>query len=218
MSLGFLRGGALPHSAQLHCADGGVLPCTIHLREVGGSQLLFVVPSESNLPWAAQSVLNADSWAPALCRCACEHGHRRSSALPHTVPCSEHCPVCSVRWHQKHHAWMYCIKNSCRKILLENVVLICAFLQAALQRGVHCTGQGVGAQGRAAAGSPAVWVRLSPPLLSLQGNWDTSGSELSEGELEKQRRTLLEQLDEDQWERYLYQICLHCGIIKETNV
>ncbi|XP_068263480.1 pre-mRNA-processing factor 40 homolog A isoform X4 [Nyctibius grandis] len=29
-------------------------------------------------------------------------------------------------------------------------------------------------------------------------NWDTSGSELSEGELEKQRRTLLEQLDEDQ--------------------
>uniref|UniRef100_A0A8C3M4S3 Pre-mRNA processing factor 40 homolog A n=1 Tax=Chrysolophus pictus TaxID=9089 RepID=A0A8C3M4S3_CHRPC len=39
---------------------------------------------------------------------------------------------------------------------------------------------------------------LSPPLLSLQGNWDTSGSELSEGELEKQRRTLLEQLDEDQ--------------------
>lgn len=56
----------------------------------------------------------------------------------------------------------------------------------------------MGAQGRAAAGSPAVWVRLSPPLLSLQGNWDTSGSELSEGELEKQRRTLLEQLDEDQ--------------------
>lgn len=61
LSLGFLRGGALPHSAQLHCADGGVLPCTIHLWEVGGSQLLFVVPSESNLPWAAQSVLNADS-------------------------------------------------------------------------------------------------------------------------------------------------------------
>ncbi|XP_044274125.1 pre-mRNA-processing factor 40 homolog A isoform X2 [Varanus komodoensis] len=30
------------------------------------------------------------------------------------------------------------------------------------------------------------------------GAWDTSGSELSEGELEKQRRTLLEQLDEDQ--------------------
>ncbi|XP_051479474.1 pre-mRNA-processing factor 40 homolog A isoform X2 [Apus apus] len=30
------------------------------------------------------------------------------------------------------------------------------------------------------------------------GDWDTSGSELSEGELEKQRRTLLEQLDEDQ--------------------
>ncbi|XP_063174431.1 pre-mRNA-processing factor 40 homolog A isoform X1 [Candoia aspera] len=32
----------------------------------------------------------------------------------------------------------------------------------------------------------------------IRGNWDTSGSELSEGELEKQRRTLLEQLDEDQ--------------------
>ncbi|XP_066432111.1 pre-mRNA-processing factor 40 homolog A isoform X3 [Eleutherodactylus coqui] len=30
------------------------------------------------------------------------------------------------------------------------------------------------------------------------GNWDTSGSELSEGELEKRRRTLLEQLDDDQ--------------------
>uniref|UniRef100_A0A670YIM9 Pre-mRNA-processing factor 40 homolog A n=1 Tax=Pseudonaja textilis TaxID=8673 RepID=A0A670YIM9_PSETE len=36
-----------------------------------------------------------------------------------------------------------------------------------------------------------------PPVQNL-GNWDTSGSELSEGELEKQRRTLLEQLDEDQ--------------------
>uniref|UniRef100_A0A803TMG7 Pre-mRNA-processing factor 40 homolog A n=1 Tax=Anolis carolinensis TaxID=28377 RepID=A0A803TMG7_ANOCA len=35
-------------------------------------------------------------------------------------------------------------------------------------------------------------------LMLFQGNWDTSGSELSEGELEKQRRTLLEQLDEDQ--------------------
>lgn len=35
-------------------------------------------------------------------------------------------------------------------------------------------------------------------IICLQGNWDTSGSELSEGELEKQRRTLLEQLDEDQ--------------------
>eukprot|EP00076_Gallus_gallus_P023791 XP_015145706.1 pre-mRNA-processing factor 40 homolog A isoform X6 [Gallus gallus] len=34
--------------------------------------------------------------------------------------------------------------------------------------------------------------------LNSEGNWDTSGSELSEGELEKQRRTLLEQLDEDQ--------------------
>ncbi|EGW13988.1 Pre-mRNA-processing factor 40-like A [Cricetulus griseus] len=32
----------------------------------------------------------------------------------------------------------------------------------------------------------------------LEGNWDTSGSELSEGELEKRRRTLLEQLDDDQ--------------------
>uniref|UniRef100_A0A803YJT7 Pre-mRNA-processing factor 40 homolog A n=1 Tax=Meleagris gallopavo TaxID=9103 RepID=A0A803YJT7_MELGA len=65
-------------------------------------------------------------------------------------------------------------------------------------RGVHCTEQGVGAHSRAAAGSWAAWLRLSPPFLSLQGNWDTSGSELSEGELEKQRRTLLEQLDEDQ--------------------
>lgn len=37
-----------------------------------------------------------------------------------------------------------------------------------------------------------------PCPFSPQGNWDTSGSELSEGELEKQRRTLLEQLDEDQ--------------------
>uniref|UniRef100_A0A8D0GGA7 Pre-mRNA-processing factor 40 homolog A n=1 Tax=Sphenodon punctatus TaxID=8508 RepID=A0A8D0GGA7_SPHPU len=35
-------------------------------------------------------------------------------------------------------------------------------------------------------------------LFFWKGNWDTSGSELSEGELEKQRRTLLEQLDEDQ--------------------
>lgn len=32
-------------------------------------------------------------------------------------------------------------------------------------------------------------------LCSVQGGWDTSGSELSEGELEKRRRTLLEQLD-----------------------
>uniref|UniRef100_A0A3Q3DQG2 FF domain-containing protein n=1 Tax=Hippocampus comes TaxID=109280 RepID=A0A3Q3DQG2_HIPCM len=31
--------------------------------------------------------------------------------------------------------------------------------------------------------------------LGYQGGWDTSGSELSEGELEKRRRTLLEQLD-----------------------
>ncbi|XP_006002135.1 pre-mRNA-processing factor 40 homolog A isoform X2 [Latimeria chalumnae] len=30
------------------------------------------------------------------------------------------------------------------------------------------------------------------------GNWDSSGSELSEGELEKRRRTLLKQLDDDQ--------------------
>lgn len=44
------------------------------------------------------------------------------------------------------------------------------------------------------------WKINHSPLafFSLQGNWDTSGSELSEGELEKQRRTLLEQLDEDQ--------------------
>nr|XP_056717092.1 LOW QUALITY PROTEIN: pre-mRNA-processing factor 40 homolog A [Euleptes europaea] len=45
------------------------------------------------------------------------------------------------------------------------------------------------------------------------GNWDTSGSELSEGELEKQRRTLLEN-----WmkinKKYLYQICLQCDLIK----
>uniref|UniRef100_A0A4W6FLR4 Pre-mRNA-processing factor 40 homolog A n=1 Tax=Lates calcarifer TaxID=8187 RepID=A0A4W6FLR4_LATCA len=32
-------------------------------------------------------------------------------------------------------------------------------------------------------------------LCCVQGGWDTSGSELSEGELEKRRRTLLEQLD-----------------------
>uniref|UniRef100_A0A672KD64 Pre-mRNA-processing factor 40 homolog A n=1 Tax=Sinocyclocheilus grahami TaxID=75366 RepID=A0A672KD64_SINGR len=32
-------------------------------------------------------------------------------------------------------------------------------------------------------------------LVPSQGGWDTSGSELSEGELEKRRRTLLEQLD-----------------------
>lgn len=30
---------------------------------------------------------------------------------------------------------------------------------------------------------------------SFKGGWDTSGSELSEGELEKRRRNLLEQLD-----------------------
>uniref|UniRef100_A0A8D0A7B1 Pre-mRNA-processing factor 40 homolog A n=1 Tax=Sander lucioperca TaxID=283035 RepID=A0A8D0A7B1_SANLU len=35
---------------------------------------------------------------------------------------------------------------------------------------------------------------LNTPILCL-GGWDTSGSELSEGELEKRRRTLLEQLD-----------------------
>uniref|UniRef100_A0A8D2LQ71 Pre-mRNA-processing factor 40 homolog A n=1 Tax=Varanus komodoensis TaxID=61221 RepID=A0A8D2LQ71_VARKO len=39
---------------------------------------------------------------------------------------------------------------------------------------------------------------LTSFIIPLQGAWDTSGSELSEGELEKQRRTLLEQLDEDQ--------------------
>lgn len=32
-------------------------------------------------------------------------------------------------------------------------------------------------------------------MFCVQGGWDTSGSELSEGELEKRRRTLLEQLD-----------------------
>uniref|UniRef100_A0A8C4DP03 Pre-mRNA-processing factor 40 homolog A n=1 Tax=Dicentrarchus labrax TaxID=13489 RepID=A0A8C4DP03_DICLA len=32
-------------------------------------------------------------------------------------------------------------------------------------------------------------------LMVIMGGWDTSGSELSEGELEKRRRTLLEQLD-----------------------
>uniref|UniRef100_A0AAY5E8D3 Pre-mRNA-processing factor 40 homolog A n=1 Tax=Electrophorus electricus TaxID=8005 RepID=A0AAY5E8D3_ELEEL len=40
--------------------------------------------------------------------------------------------------------------------------------------------------------------RLTNSLVSLsysQGGWETSGSELSEGELEKRRRTLLEQLD-----------------------
>uniref|UniRef100_A0A8C1Q4M5 Pre-mRNA-processing factor 40 homolog A n=1 Tax=Cyprinus carpio TaxID=7962 RepID=A0A8C1Q4M5_CYPCA len=36
---------------------------------------------------------------------------------------------------------------------------------------------------------------LIPSVSLSQGGWDTSGSELSEGELEKRRRTLLEQLD-----------------------
>uniref|UniRef100_A0A8C2ZGA7 PRP40 pre-mRNA processing factor 40 homolog A n=1 Tax=Cyclopterus lumpus TaxID=8103 RepID=A0A8C2ZGA7_CYCLU len=50
-------------------------------------------------------------------------------------------------------------------------------------------------------GSPVV-LRQETELLyhtesvcCVQGGWDTSGSELSEGELEKRRRTLLEQLD-----------------------
>uniref|UniRef100_G3UP56 Pre-mRNA-processing factor 40 homolog A n=1 Tax=Meleagris gallopavo TaxID=9103 RepID=G3UP56_MELGA len=51
---------------------------------------------------------------------------------------------------------------------------------------------------RSSSAESGMRLLLSPPFLSLQGNWDTSGSELSEGELEKQRRTLLEQLDEDQ--------------------
>lgn len=46
----------------------------------------------------------------------------------------------------------------------------------------------------------SVESHLLPPRCDLnlsvsQGGWDTSGSELSEGELEKRRRTLLEQLD-----------------------
>lgn len=36
-------------------------------------------------------------------------------------------------------------------------------------------------------------------MFCVQGGWDTSGSELSEGELEKRRRTLLEQLDAPWW-------------------
>lgn len=51
--LGLMRGSALPHPAQLRCADGAVL-CTIHHGGVGSRQLLFVVPSESNPLWAAQ--------------------------------------------------------------------------------------------------------------------------------------------------------------------
>uniref|UniRef100_A0A670YED6 Pre-mRNA-processing factor 40 homolog A n=1 Tax=Pseudonaja textilis TaxID=8673 RepID=A0A670YED6_PSETE len=46
--------------------------------------------------------------------------------------------------------------------------------------------------------SVSISVNQTFVIICLQGNWDTSGSELSEGELEKQRRTLLEQLDEDQ--------------------
>lgn len=36
---------------------------------------------------------------------------------------------------------------------------------------------------------------MTESVCCVQGGWDTSGSELSEGELEKRRRTLLEQLD-----------------------
>lgn len=43
------------------------------------------------------------------------------------------------------------------------------------------------------ASCPCDWETES--LCCVQGGWDTSGSELSEGELEKRRRTLLEQLD-----------------------
>uniref|UniRef100_A0A8B9LG91 Pre-mRNA-processing factor 40 homolog A n=1 Tax=Astyanax mexicanus TaxID=7994 RepID=A0A8B9LG91_ASTMX len=38
-------------------------------------------------------------------------------------------------------------------------------------------------------------INSSPQKKKKSGGWDTSGSELSEGELEKRRRTLLEQLD-----------------------
>lgn len=38
-------------------------------------------------------------------------------------------------------------------------------------------------------------IKKKNPSCCVQGGWDTSGSELSEGELEKRRRTLLEQLD-----------------------
>uniref|UniRef100_A0A8C0H0N8 Pre-mRNA processing factor 40 homolog B n=1 Tax=Chelonoidis abingdonii TaxID=106734 RepID=A0A8C0H0N8_CHEAB len=47
-----------------------------------------------------------------------------------------------------------------------------------------------------------LWSRQAAPLISLPGPtqsvWDTSDSEPSEGELEKRRRTLLQQLDDDQ--------------------
>uniref|UniRef100_A0A674PLR8 Pre-mRNA-processing factor 40 homolog A n=1 Tax=Takifugu rubripes TaxID=31033 RepID=A0A674PLR8_TAKRU len=44
---------------------------------------------------------------------------------------------------------------------------------------------------RSSSGESGGW----PLRLGSEGGWDTSGSELSEGELEKRRRTLLEQLD-----------------------
>uniref|UniRef100_U3KHP0 Pre-mRNA-processing factor 40 homolog A n=1 Tax=Ficedula albicollis TaxID=59894 RepID=U3KHP0_FICAL len=63
-------------------------------------------------------------------------------------------------------------------------------------RSVSVPGSPCRSQLRPAAllGLPLVLTGIVPG----SGNWDTSGSELSEGELEKQRRTLLEQLDEDQ--------------------
>uniref|UniRef100_A0A6Q2WSL0 Pre-mRNA-processing factor 40 homolog A n=1 Tax=Esox lucius TaxID=8010 RepID=A0A6Q2WSL0_ESOLU len=42
---------------------------------------------------------------------------------------------------------------------------------------------------------PALVHSYPYAIVHVQGGWDTSGSELSEGELEKRRRTLLEQLD-----------------------
>uniref|UniRef100_A0A8C3QZY0 Pre-mRNA processing factor 40 homolog A n=1 Tax=Cyanoderma ruficeps TaxID=181631 RepID=A0A8C3QZY0_9PASS len=54
------------------------------------------------------------------------------------------------------------------------------------------------AESAASSVSVSLESHPEPCPISPQGNWDTSGSELSEGELEKQRRTLLEQLDEDQ--------------------
>uniref|UniRef100_A0A7N8XGX1 Pre-mRNA-processing factor 40 homolog A n=1 Tax=Mastacembelus armatus TaxID=205130 RepID=A0A7N8XGX1_9TELE len=42
---------------------------------------------------------------------------------------------------------------------------------------------------------PRIYLFICRFLCCNQGGWDTSGSELSEGELEKRRRTLLEQLD-----------------------
>uniref|UniRef100_A0A8D3DWU5 Pre-mRNA-processing factor 40 homolog A n=1 Tax=Scophthalmus maximus TaxID=52904 RepID=A0A8D3DWU5_SCOMX len=49
---------------------------------------------------------------------------------------------------------------------------------------------------RSSSGESGEWVfHICVFLHRAQGGWDTSGSELSEGELEKRRRTLLEQLD-----------------------